>query len=149
MAKQLTVHTIGFTKTSAEKFFERLLRAEVKRVIDVRLNNTSQLAGFAKADDLDFFLRRVGNIAYRHMPILAPEHAMLSNYKKGGGSWHQYETQFMGLMARREIENKIEPSLLDGACLLCSENEPHHCHRRLVCEYLNSKWDQRLSVKHL
>src|ERR1700719_2305958 len=149
MAKHSIVHTIGFTKTSAERFFDRLLRAEVKLVIDVRLHNTSQLAGFAKADDLDFFLKRIGNIAYHHMPLLAPEDGMLSDYKKKRDSWHAYELQFNELMARSKIEEKIDPSLLDGACLLCSEHEPHHCHRRLVCEYLNSKWDNRLSVKHL
>ncbi len=149
MATLSVVHTIGFTKTSAERFFERLLTAEVKLVIDVRLHNTSQLAGFAKADDLAFFLKRIGGIDYRHMPILAPEDSMLNSYKNRGGSWLIYEKEFMDLMSRRKIEDKIDPIILDGACLLCSENTPHHCHRRLVCDYLNSKWDNRLAVKHL
>jgi uncharacterized protein (DUF488 family) len=143
------VHTIGFTKTSAEKFFNRLSEAKVKLVIDVRLHNTSQLAGFAKADDLAFFLDRIGNIGYRHMPLLAPEDDMLKSYKKGNGSWPAYEGQFMALMSRRKIEDKIDPSLLDGACLLCSEDTPHNCHRRLVCEYLNSKWNNKLLVQHI
>jgi uncharacterized protein (DUF488 family) len=149
MANRPIVHTIGFTKTSAENFFARLKGAEVKLVIDVRLHNTSQLAGFAKAADLSFFLKEIGNIGYRHMPILAPEDSMLSDYKKSGGSWLAYETKFMNLMSSRKIEDKIDPSFFDGACLLCSENKPHHCHRKLVCEYLNDKWGSLLAVKHL
>jgi uncharacterized protein (DUF488 family) len=149
MAARIDTNTIGFTKTSAEGFFERLLRANVKTVIDVRLHNTSQLAGFAKSDDLAYFLSKIGGIGYRHMPILAPEDAMLTAYKKDGGSWLAYEAQFMRLMEQRGIEQRMTPQMFEGACLLCSEDKPHHCHRRLVCEYLNSKWDNCLSVRHL
>jgi uncharacterized protein (DUF488 family) len=148
MANQVLVSTIGFTKTSAARFFNRLTAADVKLVIDVRLHNTSQLAGFAKADDLAFFLKNISAIGYQHMPILAPEDQMLSDYKKGG-AWHAYEASFLELMSRRRIEDKIDPALLNGACLLCSEDTPHHCHRRLVCDYLNSKWGNRLTVSHL
>jgi len=144
-----TISTIGFTKSKAEHFFKRLGNANVKTVIDVRLHNTSQLAGFAKSDDLAFFLKSINGIGYRHMPILAPEDAMLANYKKNGGSWLAYENEFLALMAARRIEEKLTPKLLDGACLLCSEDTPHHCHRRLVCEYLNKKWGNSLTVKHL
>ena len=143
------LYTIGFTQTSAESFFERLTRSSVKRVIDVRLHNTSQLAGFAKSSDLTYFLKRIGNIDYCHLPLLAPEETMLHEYKKKGGPWSVYEASFMDLMARRNIESHISPSLLEDACLLCSEKTPHKCHRRLVCEYLNEKWGNRLSVKHL
>ena len=149
MADRPLVHTIGFTKTSAQSFFDRLASAGVKLVLDVRLHNTSQLAGFAKADDLAFFLKKIANIDYRHMSILAPEDAMLSDYKKRGGAWAAYETQFMELMSQRKIEDKLDPNILNGACLLCSEHTPHRCHRRLVCEYLNAKWHNRLSIKHL
>lgn len=143
------VSTIGFTKSTAERFFTRLADASVRTVIDVRLHNTSQLSGFAKSDDLAFFLRRIGGIEYRHMPLLAPEDTMLSEYKKNGGSWLAYENDFLALMSKRRIEEKLSPELLDGACLLCSEDKPHQCHRRLVCEYLNSKWGNTLKVKHL
>jgi len=149
MADSIVVNTIGFTKTTAEKFFDRLKRAGVGLLIDVRLHNTSQLAGFAKADDLSFFLRSIGGISYRHMPLLAPEDSMLSEYKKGGGSWHDYERRFLGLMSERRIEEKLDPALLKNACLLCSEDTPHRCHRRLVCEYLNSRWNNALTVRHL
>jgi uncharacterized protein (DUF488 family) len=141
--------TIGFTKTTAEGFFERLLDAGVKKVVDVRLHNTSQLAGFAKADDLAYFLKKIGGIEYVHQPLLAPTDPMLKAYKKEKGDWRAYEERFLGLMSERHIEDRFNPEMLDGACLLCSEATPHHCHRRLVCEYLNEKWGGALKVHHL
>jgi uncharacterized protein (DUF488 family) len=144
-----TVSTIGFTKTTAEGFFERLLNAGVKKVVDVRLHNTSQLAGFAKADDLAYFLKKIGDIQYVHQPVLAPIDSMLKAYKKEKGDWREYEERFLALMSERQIENRFKPEMFDGACLLCSEATPHHCHRRLVCEYLNEKWKGALEVHHL
>lgn len=144
-----TVSTIGFTKTTAEGFFERLLKANVKKITDVRLHNTSQLAAFAKADDLAYFLQKIGSIQYEHQPLLAPTDAMLKAYKKGNGDWHTYEERFLGLMSERQIENRFTPEMFDGNCLLCSEATPHHCHRRLVCDYLNQKWGGALKVRHL
>jgi uncharacterized protein (DUF488 family) len=148
MSKTL-VTTIGFTKTNAEGFFERLIGAGVKKVVDVRLHNTSQLAGFAKADDLSYFLRKLGGIQYVHQPLLAPTDTMLKAFKKEKGDWSVYEDRFLGLMQERKIEARLKPDMLEGACLLCSEATPHHCHRRLVVEYLNSKWGETLAVKHL
>jgi uncharacterized protein (DUF488 family) len=144
-----TVSTIGFTKTTAKEFFERLLNAGVKKVVDVRLHNTSQLAGFAKADDLAYFLNKIGGIQYVHQPLLAPTDPMLKAYKKEKGDWRAYEERFLGLMSERQIEKRFTPETFDGACLLCSEATPHHCHRRLVCEYLNEKWEGALKVSHL
>jgi uncharacterized protein (DUF488 family) len=144
-----TVSTIGFTKTTAEGFFERLLKARVKKVVDVRLHNTSQLAGFAKADDLAYFLKKVGGIHYVHEPRLAPTDPMLKAYKKEKGDWRAYQERFLGLMSERQIESHFKPEMFDGTCLLCSEATPHHCHRRLVCEYLNEKWSGALAVHHL
>jgi uncharacterized protein (DUF488 family) len=143
------VSTIGFTKTNAEGFFERLLRAGVKKVVDVRLHNTSQLSGFAKADDLSYLLRKIGGIQYLHEPLLAPTDPMLKAYKKEKGDWRTYEERFLGLMSERQIEHRFKPEMFEGACLLCSEDKPHHCHRRLVCEYLNEKWAGALTVHHL
>jgi uncharacterized protein (DUF488 family) len=143
------VFTIGFTQTTARGFFERLKAAQVRAVIDVRLHNTSQLAGFAKADDLAFFLGEIGGMAYRHEPLLAPSDDILKAFKRDKGDWRVYETRFLDLMAERRIEARLKPDLFEGACLLCSEATPHHCHRRLVCEYLNRKWDGRLRVRHL
>jgi uncharacterized protein (DUF488 family) len=143
------VCTIGFTQTTARGFFERLKAAQVRAVIDVRLHNTSQLAGFAKADDLAYFLAEIGGMTYRHEPLLAPSDDILKAFKRDKGDWRVYETRFLDLMAERKIEARLKPDLFEGACLLCSEAAPHHCHRRLVCEYLNRKWDGRLRVRHL
>jgi uncharacterized protein (DUF488 family) len=146
---QAAVTTIGFTKTNAEEFFERLVKAKVERVIDVRLNNTSQLAGFAKASDLGYLLKKIGNIEYVHEPLLAPTQELLASYKKEKGDWRDYESRFMKLMSDRKIESRFEVKAFDRACLLCSEATPHHCHRRLVCEYLDDRWGAALEVKHL
>jgi uncharacterized protein (DUF488 family) len=149
MSQPVTVSTIGFTQTSAERFFGRLKAAGVTRVIDVRLHNTSQLAGFAKAEDLAWFLRSIGGIGYAHQPLLAPTDDILKAFKKEKGDWGQYQTRFMTLMAERRIEERLKPADFGGACLLCSEATPHHCHRRLVCDYLNDRWGGALAVKHL
>jgi uncharacterized protein (DUF488 family) len=149
LSTAIRVATIGFTQSTAERFFSRLRRANVKTVIDVRLHNTSQLAAFAKADDLAFFLQQIGGIKYTHEPLLAPTDTMLKTYKKEKGDWDVYQGRFLELMAERKIENKLNRNMFEGACLLCSEALPHHCHRRLVCEYLNDKWDGALNVEHL
>lgn len=146
---QVKLSTIGFTKTNAEGFFERLRKAGVKTVIDVRLHNTSQLAAFAKADDLAYFLKTIGDIKYLHQPLLAPTDSMLRAFKKEKGDWSTYENRFLALMNERQIEKRLTPDSLDGACLLCSEATPHHCHRRLVCEYLNERWNGALQVNHI
>lgn len=143
----MKLFTIGFTKTSAEGFFERLKRSGAKAIVDVRLNNVSQLAGFAKRDDLKYFAKAVCGIDYRHIPKLAPTKDILDQYKKAKGDWSDYERKFLDLMRSRHIED-IEKSLLDGGCLLCSEDKPHHCHRRLVAEYLKQHWGD-VEVIHL
>lgn len=145
----IDVTTIGFTKTSAAGFFERIKQAGVKKVVDVRLHNTSQLAGFAKADDLAYFLKQICGAEYVHQPLLAPTDDILKAYKRDKGDWGVYQGRFMSLMAERAIEKRLQPEVFQGACLLCSEDKPHHCHRRLVCEYLNDKWGGVLKVRHL
>jgi uncharacterized protein (DUF488 family) len=143
------VFTIGFTRSSAEHFFNRLADAGVRKVIDVRVHNTSQLAGFAKSGDLAWFLRELGGIGYEHVPALAPTGEMLKSYRTVKGRWDTYARHFNRLMAEREIERTFQPETFAGACLLCSESTPHQCHRRLVCEYLNEKWGNALTVRHL
>lgn len=144
-----TVATIGFTKTNAEGFFERLLKAGVRKVVDVRLHNTSQLAGFAKADDLAYFLKKIDGIQYVHQPMLAPTDDILKAFKKEKGDWSVYEDRFLDLMKQRRIEDRLKPEMFEGTCLLCSEDTPHHCHRRLVIEYLNDRWKGVLTARHL
>jgi uncharacterized protein (DUF488 family) len=143
----MKLFTIGFTKTSAEGFFTRLIESGAKALIDVRLNNISQLAGFAKRGDLRYFTRSLCAIPYRHELRLAPTQRMLDDYKRPGGGWGPYEQQFRGLMSERRIE-EIDRGAFDGACLLCSEDKPHHCHRRLVAEYLEEKWGN-VEIVHL
>lgn len=145
---KIEIFTIGFTKKSAKEFFTKLAEAGVQRVVDVRLNNVSQLAGFAKKHDLRYFLRTICNIDYIHLPELAPTQDILDAYKKRKGDWSVYEQKFLDLMAQRKIEETIPQDILAGGCLLCSEHEPDHCHRRLVAEYLNEKWGN-VEIKHL
>jgi uncharacterized protein (DUF488 family) len=145
----MKINTIGFTKKNAEMFFSLVKGESVKTLIDVRLNNVSQLAGFAKRDDLRFFLRELCSTDYVHLPELAPTKKLLNGYKKGVISWERYEDGFLNLMAQRNIERILQPSLLEDSCLLCSEHEPHFCHRRLVTEYLNQHSDFNFTVKHL
>ena len=140
--------SIGFTKKSAEYFFESLCNAGVKRIIDVRLNNVSQLAGFSKMNDLRYFLKQIADIDYVHMPELAPTKGILDAYKKQKGSWEDYERKFLDLMRQRRIEDTLSRDVLNESCLLCSEDKPHHCHRRLVADYLKGKWRQ-VDVEHL
>ena len=145
----MNIYTIGFTQKNAEKFFKFLRVSGVKTLVDVRLNNVSQLAGFAKKDDLKFFLRELCGAEYVHSPELAPTKNILNAYKKGEIPWNVYEDKFLNLMAQRNIEKSIKSELLDHGCLLCSEHEPHFCHRRLVVEYLNEHSNLNLKVKHL
>lgn len=144
----INLYTIGFTKKTAQDFFTIVSKAGIKRIIDTRLNNVSQLAGFAKRKDLEYFLKEIADIEYIHILDLAPTKDILDNYKKKKGSWETYENSFLDLMKKRQIENKISSKLLDGACLLCSEAKPHNCHRRLVAEYLNNKLGN-INICHL
>ena len=132
----MKLFTIGFTQKSAEKFFGLLQQAGVKRVLDIRLNNKSQLAGFSKSEDLEYFLRTIGGMGYRHIVEMAPTQPLLDKARKAKGTWEGFEKQFLALMKQRKIETLVDPKVLNGACLLCSEHQPDHCHRRLVAEYL-------------
>ena len=145
----IKINTIGFTQKSAEDFFCLLKKSNTKLLIDVRINNVSQLSGFAKKNDLQFFLKELCSIEYQHMPELAPTDSLLKLYKKGDISWERYETEFLNLMAKRNIEKLVNANLLENSCLLFSEHKPHFCHRRLVVEYLNKNSDLKLEVKHL
>ncbi|MDD3925775.1 MAG: DUF488 domain-containing protein [bacterium] len=144
----MKVFTIGFTKKSAEQFFYCLRQPGLKRIVDVRLNNVSQLAGFTKKNDLKFFLSQICNIGYVHLPELTPTQDILDAYKKNSGDWSVYEEQFLALMSARHVEAMLDKKLIEGGCLLCSEATPDHCHRRLVAEYLCKKW-RDLEIHHL
>jgi len=137
----MEVYTIGFTQTTAAGFFGKLKQAGIRRVVDVRLNNVSQLAGFAKRDDLRFFLAEICGAEYVHEPRLAPTQEILDAYKKAKGDWDDYQRRFLQLLADRRIETELDRRLFDvPTALLCSEPTAEHCHRRLVLEYLKGTW---------
>lgn len=146
--KLITLFTIGFTKKSARTFFELLQNNEIKRIIDIRLNNVSQLAGFTKKEDFEYFLGTIQNADYKHLPIFAPSDDILSAYKKKQITWKEYEEKYKKLISERQVEKYITLDELDGSCLLCSEDKPDFCHRRLLAEYFKTKWES-IVVKHL
>lgn len=144
----MKIFSIGFTKKTAEEFFTRLRENGVNRIVDVRLNNTSQIAGFAKARDLKYFLNTIADIDYVHIPALAPTQDILDDYKKKKGPWIEFERRFSQILEKRRIADTMSKKLLDGDCLLCSEDKPEHCHRRLITEYLQDHWED-VEVIHL
>ena len=147
--KAITIFTIGFAGKSAEEFFGKLKKAGVRRLIDVRLNNVSQLAGFTKKRDLEYFLKVIADIEYLHFEDLAPTQDILSSFKKMKAiDWADYERCFTALLEERKPEEHYSPEELDRACLLCSEPTHEHCHRRLVVERLREKWGH-VEVVHL
>ena len=142
------IFTIGYAGKNAREFFIILKQAGIKKVIDVRLYNTSQLAGFTKRQDIEYFLQAIVGAEYIHLPIMAPTKQLLNAYKKELISWQQYETQFKAIITQRQIERHIMPKDADMSCFLCSEAKANNCHRRLVAEYLAEHW-QNVSIHHL
>ena len=131
-----TVYTIGFTKKSAEDFFSILVKNNVRVLLDIRLNNTSQLAGFSKYPDIKFFTNEIAKIKYIHDDFFSPTDDILKSYKHKEITWEEYEKSFDELMKERNIEEYIRKNYanLDRFCLLCSEEKSDKCHRRLVAE---------------
>lgn len=144
----ILLYTIGFTKKTAEQFFTALRGAEVRSVLDIRLNNVSQLAGFTKREDLRYFLHEICHAEYIHVPQCAPTKEILDAYQKNGGDWEAYAARFIPLLSERRIETLLIPDLLDHGCLLCSEATPEKCHRRLVAEYMKERLPG-LRITHL
>ena len=144
----IDLYTIGFTKKNAKQFFHLLRSNKVVKIVDTRVNNTSQLAGYAKADDLKFFAQEIGLMKYEHNIDFAPTKELLSRYRKKEISWEDYEIEYLNLLDYRKIAQKIEINQLHKSCLLCSEHTPEYCHRRLLAEYLkNVGYD--LKIVHL
>lgn len=142
----MKIFTIGHTQTTAERFFERIERAGVATIVDVRLGNTSQLAGFAKRDDLRYLARALCGVDYREMPIFAPTRELLEDYRNDR-DWEIYAQRFTSLLRARHVET-TDRALLSSGCLLCSEAAPNRCHRRLVAEYLQAEWGG-VEIAHL
>jgi len=145
----VTIYTIGFTKKSAQEFFETLRLSGAKHLFDIRLHNKSQLAGFTKRDDLRYFLKKIVNMEYHEVPLLAPEDSIIIEYRKTG-DWGKYEQRYLELIRQRKVEHHMDPALFkDGVVLLCSEAKPDHCHRRLAAEYLAYSLLGEVNIEHL
>ena len=144
----MKLYTIGIVKNNAQHFFEVLKREGVKSMLDIRLKNTSQLAGFAKKQDLPYFLREICGISYYHMPELAPTNDILIEYKRTQ-RWNEYEMKFNALMRERRIIERLKNNFFERlCCLLCVEATPEHCHRRLVAEAIRQRWPET-NIIHL
>jgi len=144
----INLFTIGFTKKPAETFFKLLKDSGVKQIVDTRINNVSQLSGFAKGSDLQFFAREIGNISYDHNIDLAPTKDLLSLYRTKKLTWNEYETEYLNLLDIRKIAQKINVENLHQNCLLCSEHKPDRCHRRLLAEYFKQVRND-IQITHL
>jgi uncharacterized protein (DUF488 family) len=145
----MEIYSIGFTQKNAGEFFGTLKARGIERLLDVRLNNTSQLAGFAKASDLPYFLREICGADYEHEPLLAPTQEILDGFKKRKGDWRVYTEAYLGLLRSRNVESILSPeSFSKKTVLLCSEPTAEHCHRRLALEYLQKQWAE-VRIVHL
>ena len=144
----MKIYTIGFTKKSAKKFFEILKGNNIEQVIDIRLNNTSQLAGFTKRNDLEYFLKELCDIDYYHFKFLAPTKEIRDRYMKSK-DWDVYVKEYIELIEDRKVLEKLEKSFFERrTCLLCSESSADRCHRRLLAGYLKNHWGD-IEVVHL
>lgn len=143
----MTIYTLGYTQKSAEQFFGLLRERGVKRLLDIRLQNTSQLAGFTKKEDLAYFLQELLGAEYQHLGLLAPTKEILDEYRQTN-DWERYTRKYLALLEERRILEQLDPALFAGACLLCSEPTPEHCHRRLAAEYLREAWGN-IEIVHL
>lgn len=146
----MEIYTIGFTKKSAREFFELLRHAGIGLLMDTRINNTSQLAAFAKRDDLEFFLEELVNAKYEHHIDFAPTEDLLASYKSKEISWDEYAGAFFELMEKRRPDLRLDRTSFESTptVLLCSEHKPERCHRRLVVEYLAERWGD-VTPRHL
>ncbi len=144
----IKLYTIGFTHKSAKQFFELLKENEVGALVDTRVNNTSQLSGFAKGPDLAYFSKAVNNMDYFHRLDFAPTKELLERYRKKQITWKEYEPEYLNLLDMRKIGDKIDIATLHQNCLLCSEHTPEKCHRRLLAEYLQARFNN-IEIQHL
>lgn len=149
MADSRVLCTIGFSQKGLRRFVQLLKSAGVTKLIDTRLHNTSQLAGYAKKDDLAFILETLG-IEYEHVPQLAPTDDILKKFKKVDKDWEAYEKAFNQLLESRQVAKLWTSPVFatEVSCLLCAEHLPHHCHRRLVAEHFKSVYPE-IEIRHL
>ena len=144
----IKLFTIGFTNKSAEQFFDLLQNNQIEGIIDTRINNVSQLSGFAKGNDLRFFARAIGKMDYTHKVDFAPTKDLLADYRAKKIDWATYEIAYLNLLDSRKIAQKVAVETLHQHCLLCSEHTPEKCHRRLLAEYFKAV-RQDVEIVHL
>lgn len=146
----IILYTIGFTKKSAERFFTLLKNAGVRKIVDIRLNNSSQLAGFAKGSDLQFFVKNILGASYVHIPDFAPTKELLKSYQDKETTWAEYVHAFSEILKKRHVKERYKVENFDNCCFLCTEDTPEQCHRRLVAEYLrDANPDKEIKILHL
>ena len=147
----MTLYTIGFTQKTAKQFFELIKENQIELLVDIRLNNKSQLAGFSKGEDLKYFLKEICNCNYEHCVEYAPSKEILDSYKKGNLSWDEYVSQYIPLMNSRKAPQKFLKSFSNQkrVCLLCSEPTLEKCHRRLLAEMIENSAQDEVSVVHI
>ena len=146
----MKLYTIGFTQKTAEEFFNLLIKNKVKTIIDIRRNNKSQLAGFTKENDLEFFLEKIANIKYTHLKEFAPDETLLKNYRKKKITWNQFGERYLDQIKRYDKWGVFNNDVFKEGCLLCSESSPSKCHRRLLAEFLLNKFsDKSIEIIHL
>ena len=146
----MNLYTIGFTQKTARDFFNKIKNNEIELLIDIRLNNVSQLAGFAKGKDLEYFLKELCNCEYVHDDIFAPTKELLDNYRAKKVSWNDYEQVFAEIMDKRNLYERFKSLYMKhkNVCLLCTEPTAEQCHRRLVAEYLK-KHIENIEIIHI
>jgi uncharacterized protein (DUF488 family) len=144
----IKLYTIGFTEKSAEQFFTLLKKAKVKKILDIRISNMSQLAGFTKGTDLEYFAKEIGNMTYEHNIDLAPTKELMTSYRGKLISQPEFEKRYLKLLDSRKVKQKIDIEKLNNTCLLCSEHMPEYCHRKVLAEYL-FKMNNNIKIIHL
>jgi len=144
----MKIFTIGFTKKSAEGFFDLLEKHGVQKIIDIRISSSSQLAGFAKDKDLAYFARKILGIPYEHRLELAPTKELMNGYRSGEISGEGYKQRYLELLEQRNVLQGLEIADFENACLLCSEHEPEGCHRKVLAERLSEEFEG-VEVVHL
>lgn len=134
-----TIYTIGFTRKGAERFFGLLQDAGVRLLLDIRARPESQLAGFARAPDLAWLLKRLYGIDYLRVSSLAPTKGLLADYRAAKLGWDDYARRYLAEMDPPRIEAELAGIDLNRACLLCAEDSADQCHRRLAAEWLKDR----------
>lgn len=133
----MKVFTIGINNKSAEQFFRLLSDNKIIKIIDIRLNNTTQLCGFSKMNDLKFFLKRILNIEYEYISDFAPTKDIMVSYRENK-DWNKFKTDYLKLLENRKVKESYQNYDFRNTCFLCSEDDADNCHRKILSEFLDN-----------